>query len=295
MKTKLLQRILILALGIVFCRCSADTADDTTTITSGRVNTSGKYSFKYGKLEASIKLPTTANGLWPAFWMLGSNINSGASVGWPRCGEIDIIEMGSKTGIDAGTQDRLFTGATHWGTISPISPDGSHPNYAITPTNTYSLQDDDFHLFTLKWDENYIRMYLDIDKYPTVAPYYEIFINEELKEYFTKDFFILFNLAVGGDFPQIYNINQVTALNAQNNYEASMYVDFVRVYSESNELLWEDNFDSSTIDANKWNIEENSDGGGNNELQTYTRENVAITVEPKSGKKCLTLTAKREE
>lgn len=194
--------------------------------TSGRINTSDKMRFKHGKIEASIKLPHTANGLWPAFWMLGADFPTTA---WPGCGEIDVLEMGERSGINAGTQDCYFSGACHWGSI--IS--GNHPNYAIATTNSYSLQDD-FHLFTLIWDDNFVKMYLDLDKYPNVTPYYEMNIsntaNPELPGAFLhKPFFVIFNLAVGGNFPQIWDINQITAF--QNN-EAAMYVDFVKVYQK---------------------------------------------------------------
>jgi beta-glucanase (GH16 family) len=293
MKNKLLLQ-LTLVWGMLFYGCAAETPTvqdtDKDSVTSGRVNTNGKFSFKYGRIEASIKLPKTANGLWPAFWMLGADFTT---AGWPQCGEIDIMEMGNKEGIDKSVQDKLFGGATHWGTVSD---NGSHPNYALSIVNPYSLQDDDFHLYSLKWNENTIEMYLDLDKYPDNKPYYIMDISvDEMKEYFHKEFFILFNLAIGGDFSRIYDINQVSALHAQNDYTANMYIDFVRVYDKSNNLLWEDTFDATTIDADKWNIEENNTGGGNNELQTYSRNNVSISLEPKSSNKCLTITAKRKK
>ncbi|HOK36499.1 MAG TPA: family 16 glycosylhydrolase [Paludibacteraceae bacterium] len=198
------------------------------TCTSGRVNTLGKMSFKHGKIEARIKLPHTANGLWPAFWMMGADW---PSVGWPKCGEIDILEMGNSEGIRNGTQDRYFNGACHWGETWQ-----NHPMYARATTNPYSLQDD-FHLFTLVWDENVIKMYLDLDKYPSNNPYYEMNISQNSDpshpcHYFHKPFFVIFNLAIGGDFTGIRDINNVTALNAGNNYQAKMYVDYVKVYQK---------------------------------------------------------------
>ncbi|GHV48801.1 hypothetical protein FACS1894181_05600 [Bacteroidia bacterium] len=200
--------------------------------TSGRVHTQGKMYFQHGKIEASIRMPRTANGLWPAFWMLGNDLST---AGYPRCGEIDIVEMGERTGINAGTQDRYFSGACHWGeTVA----DGSHPNYGIPSASAYSLQDD-FHLFTLIWDNNSVKMYLDMDKNPNVAPYYEMNIDYSASHpadhpgnYLHKSFFVLFNLAVGGNFPQIWDINQITALHASNNYEAKLYVDFVKIYQK---------------------------------------------------------------
>jgi beta-glucanase (GH16 family) len=196
------------------------------TATSGRVNTHNKWSFKHGKIEASIKLPKTANGLWPAFWMMGNDYET---VGWPQCGEIDILEMGEKTGIDNGTQNRYFNGACHWGESGE-----NHPGHSMATTNTYDLQDG-FHLYTLYWDEKEVKMYLDLDKHPDAAPYYvmNIAAGTEPAAYLHKPFCILFNLAVGGNFPQIWDIDQVTALNAENGFEAKMYVDFVKVYQRS--------------------------------------------------------------
>lgn len=194
------------------------------TATSGRINSKGKKFFKYGKIEASIKLPKTANGLWPAFWMMGNDFDQ---VGWPKCGEIDIMEMGNSTGIKNNTQEFYFNGACHWG----FYKNGAYPNYAKATTNEYSLQDD-FHLYTLVWTENDIKMFLDLDKNPNSKPYYEISLEDnggewDTGKYFRKEFFLLFNMAVGGNFTNIHSINNVTALNSG---EAKMYVDFVKVY-----------------------------------------------------------------
>lgn len=200
------------------------------SFTSGRLNTSDRYEFTHGKVEASIKLPSTANGLWPAFWLLGADYDTN---GWPRCGEIDIMEMGNSAGISSGTQDRFFNGAAHWG----FYRDGAYPNYANSKTNSYSLQDGEFHLFTLIWDENSLSMYLDMDKYPDNAPYYKMDINDTSDDwstglYFHHDFFIIFNLAVGGRFTGILNASGITALT-QDGDEAKMYVDYVRVYQKN--------------------------------------------------------------
>lgn len=196
--------------------------------TSGRISTLDKVSFKYGKVEARIKLPKTENGLWPAFWMMGADVST---VNWPKCGEVDILEMGNEQGIKDGTQDRFFNGACHWG---ENWNNGAHPNFSKHSTNLYCLQDD-FHLFTLVWDENFIRMYLDLDKYPDNKPYYELSIGGEntdwkVAHYFHKKFFIIFNLAVGGLFTSILDINDVTALK---NGEAKMYIDYVKLYQKS--------------------------------------------------------------
>lgn len=195
--------------------------------TSGRLVTRNKVAIKYGKIEARIKLPSTANGLWPAFWMMGEDFST---VGWPRCGEIDILEMGNVNGINRGTQDKYFNGACHWGE--------SHAYFAQDFTSSYSLQND-YHLYTLIWDEQAIKMYLDLDKYPNNAPFFQMNIGGprnigQAAYYFHKPFHILLNLAVGGTFTGITgnsNINRVTALQADGT-PAKMYVDYLRFYQK---------------------------------------------------------------
>lgn len=195
--------------------------------TSGRLNTSHKHFFTHGRIESSICLPKTANGLWPAFWMLGNDYDS---VGWPRCGEIDILEMGNASGISSGKQETFFNGACHWG----FYKDGAYPNYARSSNAPYSLQDGAFHLFTLIWDEEAIAMYLDRDKYPDAEPYYKMNIVDyngdwAVGNYFHHDFFIVYDLAVGGNFTGIHNTAGITALA---DGERSMYIDYVRVYQK---------------------------------------------------------------
>lgn len=195
--------------------------------TSGRLSTQNKMGFRYGKLEARIKLPKTANGLWPAFWMLGSDYPEAV---WPKCGEIDIMEMGNKDGITTNTQDRYFNGACHWG---ERFNHGKYPNYGKSSTSDVSLQED-FHIYTLIWDKSSVRMYLDLAKNPDARPYFEMPIDGEKvankpANYFHKPFFVIFNLAVGGNFSNIRNIRNVTALKAG---PANMYVDYVRLYQQ---------------------------------------------------------------
>ena len=195
--------------------------------TSGRLNTSKKHFFTHGIIESSIRLPKTANGLWPAFWMLGNDF---AEVSWPRCGEIDILEMGNSQGIKAGTQETFFNGACHWG----FYKDGAYPNYAKSSNAPYSIQDGEFHLFTLIWDDEAINMYLDLDQNPSAKPYYTMGITDTNGDwatgnYFHHDFFIVYDLAVGGNFPGIWDAAGITALAGG---PASMYIDYVRVYQK---------------------------------------------------------------
>lgn len=199
--------------------------------TSGRLSTEDKVSFQYGKVEARIKLPETANGLWPAFWLLGTDIQT---VGWPACGEIDILEMGNNYGIENNIQDKYFNGACHWG---QSYNNGAYPFFTMMNTSKYSLQDD-FHLYTLYWDSTSIKMYLDQDKFPDVQPYYELNTKtyntaDKAEKYFNKPFFIILNLAVGGNFTRIHDINKVTALQKG---AAQMYVDYVKVYQKKNQI-----------------------------------------------------------
>lgn len=198
--------------------------------TSGRVNSRDKVAFTHGKVEASIKLPPTADGLWPAFWMMG---NDYGEVGWPKSGETDILEMGNADGIRNGTQDRYFNGAMHWGQGWPAG------SYARATTKSYSLQDGEFHLFTAVWDENEMRMYVDLDRQPLQTPYFRMGITHDDPgnewspgNYFHKLNFIIFNMAVGGDFTGIHEAGNITALNDANGNEASMYVNYVKVYQK---------------------------------------------------------------
>lgn len=189
--------------------------------TSGRVNSRGKAFFAHGKIEARIKLPKTARGLWPAFWMLGENIGTNP---WPQCGEIDILEMGHVDGWAAGNDpERYMNGACHWGYYTG----GNYPNYAKAGNAPFSVQDGEYHTFTCEWSSETLAMYVDREINPN--PYYEIGIADYADDkatgnYFHKPFHILFNLAVGGRFPNITDPNGITA-----SLPAEMLVDWVRI------------------------------------------------------------------
>lgn len=231
--------------------------------TSARLNTQDKVTVEYGKVEARIAFPHSADGLWPAFWMLGNNLardlgdnddiddkkaelEAEGFVVWPKCGEIDICEMGHKDGIKAGTQDRFFNGACHWG---EAFNDGKYPNIGMFYTAHYPVQGD-FHLFTLVWTEDTIAMYLDQDKYPEVEPYFALSLREkEVNEpghYFNHPFYLVLNLSVGGFFPEMPsaekypaqitaddpNFRRVTAL-PENGEPVKMYVDYIRIFKKN--------------------------------------------------------------
>ncbi len=178
-------------------------------ISSGRVNSKGKISFKYGKIEASIKLPVTANGLWPAFWMMGDNSNE-----WPACGEIDIMEMGDAEGIRSGNSLKRVNTALHFGANA-----SNHQQNYFAGEASVNLQDGHYHIYSMEWNEQCIKIFIDGTLFNTFD------INNNI--YFHDNFFILFNLAVGGSFTGITNISKITAL--KEGEKVSMYIDWVRI------------------------------------------------------------------
>ena len=195
--------------------------------TSGRVNTKNKMYYTFGKIEARIRFPQTANGLWPAFWQMGNNFDE---VGWPRCGETDLIELGHQNAFSKGTQDRYFNGAMHVG--ARWDAVWSEANSVTWP---YSVEDT-FHIVTMIWTPTSIAMYMDIAKNP--EPYFQQNLEpNDNPDYdrsviFGKPNFIIANLAVGGNFPGIFNINGITALA---DGPRSMYIDWIRIYQRGDD------------------------------------------------------------
>jgi len=166
--------------------------------TSGRIKTQGKQEWKYGKIEASIKLPT-GQGIWPAFWMLGSNITGTV---WPACGEIDIMEHVSNEAVTHGTMHWDSNGYQYYG--------GPGPNLDFSQYHTYAIE----------WDANSIKWSID------GVQFWEGNIANSINgtDEFHKPFFIILNLAVGGNWPGSPNSTTV--------FPAKMYVDYVRVYQD---------------------------------------------------------------
>jgi len=163
--------------------------------TSGKLETSGKFSAQYGRIEASIKLPMF-QGSWPAFWMLGTDIGS---VGWPQCGEIDILEQ-------INTSNTIY-GTIHW-------YDNGNTQYGGTTTTNANA----YHLYAVQWDNQSITWWVDNNLYATA----NIANNINNTGAFQNPFYIILNMAVAGDFPgQTVNTGALPA---------NMYVDYVRVY-----------------------------------------------------------------
>ena len=197
--------------------------------TSGRVNTKNNTYYTYGKIEARVKFPKTANGLWPAFWQMGNDFDQ---VNWPRCGETDIIELGNKEAFSKGTQERYFNGALHLG-----SSKESLWSETQSATWPYSVEDT-FHIITMIWTPTSIDMYMDKESHPTLPAYYHADLRTDSRpDYnrqavFGKPQFMIANLAIGGQFPGIYTITGVTALS---DGPQSMYIDWIRIYQRGDE------------------------------------------------------------
>jgi len=168
--------------------------------TSARIKTQGLFSQQYGRFEARLKTPYS-QGLWPAFWLLGSNITE---VSWPQCGEIDIMEL-------RGQQPNISHGTIH----------GPGYSGANGVSKSFVLQDSrfdtEFHEFAIEWGEGFIEYFIDGYLYQRTTP--EDVSGEWV---FDNDFFIILNVAVGG--------NYVGFPNEQSVFDQTMVIDYVRVY-----------------------------------------------------------------
>lgn len=178
----------------------------TADYTSGRLNTAGKGEWTYGRFDTRAKLPKGI-GSWPAIWMLGSNIST---VGWPHCGEIDIMEH---VGFDEGNIHASIH-TTDYNHVNGTQKSGQ----VIIPTAT-----DSFHVYSLEWDSTYIRYLVDDE------PYFFIYNDsngDEDKWPFNKPQYIILNLAVGGDWGGAEGIDPSV-------FPMEMKVDYVRVFEKS--------------------------------------------------------------
>ena len=171
------------------------------TYTSARIITEDKFEFKYGRVEIRAKLPSV-QGSWPALWMLGANLRD-PSVGWPQCGEIDIMEQFENKNSVHST--------LHW-----KQANGERALYGENTTNSTSSN---WHVYALEWMPTSIKTYLDGNEFFSmnisgVGPYYP----------FNEDFFFIFNVAMGG------TNGGVIDPNLQQGFVDAMEVDYIRVY-----------------------------------------------------------------
>lgn len=168
--------------GILHIRASKEDYEGAK-YTSARMITKGKFSFTYGTIEARIALPT-GNGIWPAFWMLGENIDA---VSWPACGEIDIIEAVNDENVVYGTNHCQY--------------EGGHVQYGNNTKDYYGtskvLDITQFHNYKMVWNEKLIAMYVDDFKYQEIA----IENAADGLETFHKPQFFILNVAVAGSWP----------------------------------------------------------------------------------------------
>ncbi|POS01846.1 glycosyl hydrolase family 16 [Flavobacterium croceum DSM 17960] len=169
--------------------------------TSARIKTQGLFSQKQGRFEARIKTPY-GPGIWPAFWLLSDNVNT---VGWPQCGEIDIMEL-------RGQQPHIINGSLH-------GPGYSGGNAMTTPYSIPNTRFDvDYHLFAVEWYEDHIDYFVDDYLYQRIKK------SDVSGEWVfnNSSFYIILNVAVGG--------NYVGFPTAQTPFPQKMYIDYVKVY-----------------------------------------------------------------
>ena len=169
---------------------------------SAKIHTKGKKEFQYGRIDVRARLPY-GQGIWPAIWMLGANIDE---VGWPACGEIDIMEM-------VGHTPRIAHGTAHWGADGSVT--------STYKTSSFILNEnfhEKFHVFSLVWEENEMVWYVDETKFQTITPE----DMQGLPYRFNHPFYFILNLAVGGNWPG--------APDATTVFPQQMEIDYVRVF-----------------------------------------------------------------
>jgi beta-glucanase (GH16 family) len=178
----------------------------TRDYTSARLKTQGLFVQTYGRIEARIKIPE-GQGMWPAFWMLGQDI---PTVVWPKCGEIDIME-------NIGKEPGTIHGSLHGPSTTANTSDLTSIFTLPAGQNVAA----DFHLYAVEWEPDAVRFYVDSNLYAT-------FRQSDWpaggKWVFDHPFFIILNLAVGGDWPG--------PPDASAKFPQVMLVDYVRVYTK---------------------------------------------------------------
>jgi beta-glucanase (GH16 family) len=178
----------------------------TCLYTSARLISKGHFAFRYGRVEARIKIPSGI-GYWPAFWMLGTNIDS---AGWPACGEVDIME-------NVGQEPHTVHGSAHGPGYS--GGDGLTMPFALLTGRPFAAA---FHTFALEWEPGALRWYVDGRLYETQTP---ADLPPGAPWVYDHPFFLLLNVAVGGQWPGDPLPSTV--------FPQPMLVDYVRVYQHA--------------------------------------------------------------
>ncbi len=174
--------------------------------TSSRLKTQGQQNFQFGRIDIRAALPQ-GQGIWPAFWMLGENITE---IPWPACGEIDIMEM---IGGNADGRDNTVHGTLHWDNNGSYASDGGKRSLSDG-----AILKDNFHVYSLIWEEDRITWLLDDEVFHSMD------ISPAAMDEFREPFFLLINMAVGGNWPG--------NPDASTRFPQQLAVDYVRVFEK---------------------------------------------------------------
>jgi beta-glucanase (GH16 family) len=213
----------------------------STDFTSGRITSQDNVHFQYGIVEIRMKVPEVETGLWPAAWFLGGNH---PEVGWPKSGEIDLMEMGQKKsfrtqqGYPNSSANQYVGSNIIWyssaacvtGNETCAAAIASDVNYNNPYVSSDNLNER-FQVYRLYWSKDHIRLTVQ-DQGNEHSLYTAPFgtTSNELRDAFNQDFFMILNLAVGGNFTDALNASQITA-----SLPAKMYIDYIRLYQYNGE------------------------------------------------------------
>ncbi len=228
--------------------------------TSARIRTEDKLTVQYGTIEARIKVPDLADGLWPAFWTLGNDFGQ---VGWPDCGELDVMEMGSAAAISEGVVNRRVGSTAHW------EHNNGYAGYGLTYDAASDLAGS-FHTYRMEWTPSLISTYVDnnwiwsIDITPGSCT--------DCTE-FHQPHFVILNLAVGGSFTGLYRASDITAP-----MPAELVVDWVRIYDNGFTVLGGSSLGGGSEFTHVDSIVPGTTGGGPNK-----RAKATVTVLDENG------------
>lgn len=176
---------------------------DGSIYSSARIITKAKREFLFGRVDIRARLPR-GQGLWPALWMLGSNIDD---VGWPACGEIDIMEL-------IGSKPKVSSSAVHWG-----NP-GEGSTFKVKSFTLEEEFSERYHVFSILWKFNEVQFYVDETFYFSITP-------DDTQGFaypFNANFFFIMNVAIGGNLPG--------SPDSSTEFPQTMDVDYIRVFQE---------------------------------------------------------------